>query len=124
MKNETAQFQPHVSVDDPELSVYQNVTQILLSDNGTAGSSRRKLEILPQASGSNPFNDVSASNFSGEGGQFLNNENLEPEQDLENCAVLDPQDVSRTVSELQNQSGQFDLSTNCSAVPVSVTIKI
>ena len=103
----TAILANYIPASDPDLTIYEDVNQVLLNENGSQGA-KRKLELAHQAvSGDQSFNqeEILTSN--------------ECEDNYEAVAVLDPDEVSKTFSNLQE--GNFaDLKPNCSAIASQV----
>ena len=82
--------QPQINVPvDPDLTVHEDIDQILISQNVWPQGSRRKLE-LAQKSG----NENVAPH-----GEEVNDAEQSPHAQL--FVLLDPQDVSKTLSEIQ-----------------------
>ena len=79
-------YLPLVPVVDPDLTLYDNVNQVLLSGEGSSqGVKRRMNEIQPMSTASGPLN-----------------KNVEDDLvDGEDCPVLDPHDVSKCLSDIQ-----------------------
>ena len=99
-------FQPlvHVVVD-PNLTVYEDVGQILLNQNNLPGGVRRKLELAASQSGTNE-NDNQECSFVAAG--------TEGSPSGQKFILLEPEDVSRTLSEIAcNQQIE---EPNCSAI--------
>ena len=115
MRSQEADYQPHVSAQDPELSVHENINQIILAEDMGSQSTRRRLEMpLGNSQGTNKrgnLNLESIDTSSVTGDREFNGDNHENA-----CTVLDPADVSRTLSALQDASGENDLGLNCSAI--------
>ena len=99
-------FQPlvHVVVD-PNLTVYEDVGQILLNQNNLPGGARRKLELAASQNGTNG-NDNQECSFVAAG--------TEGSPSGQKFILLEPENVSRTLSEIAcNQQIE---EPNCSAI--------
>ena len=95
-------FQPLINVPvDPNLTVYEDVDQILLSQNKFSQGARQKLEVVDAV--------ASEENFSQESEQ-----NEGDEKSPQPFVLLDPEDVSRTLSELPDNREIEE--PNCSAI--------
>ena len=93
-------FVPVVPPSDPDLTIYEDVDQILLSQGSSMPSTQQKAPpTILKATLNNPVSE----------NPEVENEN---DQEPEPFKVLDPEDVSRTFTELQDTSG----GPNCSAI--------
>ena len=101
-------FQPLVHVVvvvDPDLTVYEDVGQILLNQNNLPNGARRKLEMAASQNGTNE-NDNQECSFVAAG--------TEGSPSGQKFILLKPEDVSRTLSEIAfNQQIE---EPNCSAI--------
>ena len=100
-------FVPIVPCCDPDLTVYEDIDQVLMSGNMSSQRAKRKLQMPPDS-------------------QELRNSELMPHQNdaevedagLEPIEVLNPEDVSKTFSDIREASfGQDE--PNCSAINTS-----
>ena len=100
-------FKQIVPCYDPDLTVYENIDQVLMSGKMSSQQAKRKLQMPPDS-------------------QELRNTGLMPNQKEAEVAdaghepieVLNPEDVSKTFSDIREASfGQDE--TNCSAVNTS-----
>ena len=92
-------FAPLVPLHDPDLTVYEDVNHLLLNENGSQGP-RRKLDIV--VSSQTKLSDEAENDI---------HENNQPAP----FALLGPEDVSRTFTEIQEEFQQ----PNCSAIASS-----
>ena len=92
-------FVPVVPFNDPDLTVYEDVSQVLLT--GSQEPVRKFNTVLPSV---NSEVDATTENINDEDDE--NNAMHEP------FKLLDPEDVSRTFSELQGNNSE----PNCSAI--------
>ena len=101
-------FVPLVPLVDPELIVYNDVSQILLDDyNGCSQSARKKLIMNENVE--TRFQETRAKTHSQDENDnaLLHDENQYPE--------LDPNDVSRCLNELPNMNAERANQSNCSS---------
>ena len=96
-------YVPIVPDCDPDMTVYEDVNQILINGISSSQVEQKKLAVLssPAVELDEPANDV--------------NEREDDDDENQQCApfvVINPEDVSRTFSELQNSSA----GPNCSAI--------
>ena len=83
-------YLPLVPVVDPDLTLYDNVNQVLLSgESSSQGVKRRMNAVQPMSTMSEPLN----SNVE---------DDLVDEDD--DCPVLDPHDVSKCLSDIQSEN--------------------
>ena len=102
--NQSFQHLVHVVVD-PDLTVYEDVGQILLNQNNLPNGARRKLEMAASQNGTNE-NDNQECSFVAAG--------TEGSPSGQRFFLLEPEDVSRTLSKIAcNQQIE---EPNCSAI--------
>ena len=101
----------YIPARDPDLTVYEDVNQVLLNENASQGT-KRKLEMLP-ASQSKPH-EVLVQPGTTEG-------DAENDQ-YDGIAVLDPEDVSKTFSEIHVEALENAAEPDCSAIESSQVI--
>ena len=98
-------FARFVPARDPDMTVHEDINKILLQESSQ--SAKRKLE-LPQVSSENCIKSVENS---AEELHVSHAENIEQEA----IAVLDPEDVSKTFSEIRDENCDPE-EPNCSAI--------
>ena len=100
-------FVRYIPARDPDMTIYEDVNQMLLNGNQGSQNAKRKLEVLQPA-----------SQASGKEVQICEQEQYEVNDDAidqqQAMTVLDPEDVSKTISEIQEQN--FEEEPNCSAI--------
>ena len=99
-------FARYVPARDPDMTLHEDINKILLQENSQSQSAKRKLE-LPQVSSENC---KGVENFAEEL-KVSHAENIEHEA----IAVLDPEDVSKTFSEIRHENCDPE-EPNCSAI--------
>ena len=105
-------FQPIIDIHDPDLTLYESVNQIILQ-NKMGSKANKKLNLAPSTStGVADEHDVLRV--------LSGNESLgfnEVAQINGECAMLDPDDVSRTLHEIEEGQLEQNAEMNCSAIP-------
>ena len=94
-------FVPIVPNCDPDLTLHENVNNILLNENGGFQGSRRKFNLVSSQTAVKENQAGTTSAHDGENRSFV-----------EPCVVPDPNDVSRTLSDIQDAITE----PNCSAI--------
>ena len=112
-------FVPSVREIDPDLTIYDNVNHILLNEQ-PGSQARKRLQLgssQQQFSSQQMGNDVATSllNDIQPEQQLIIDEAAENQLEIDNCEVLNPDDVSRTPSELESPAAGLK-ELNCSGI--------
>ena len=99
-------FARYVPARDPDMTVHEDINQIFLQENIHSQSAKRKLDLLKVSS----ENWKSVENFAEE----LNVSHV-GNNEYEGIEVLDPEEVSKTFSEIKDEYCDPE-EPNCSAI--------
>ena len=100
-------FVPLVPLVDPDLTVYDDVSQILLENYDVGSQSARKKQLTAENFVPTSNDPIAETHDEGENDVFPGDEN--------ECSELDPNDVSRCLSELPNAIADRANQSNCSS---------
>ena len=105
-------FVPRVQENDPDLTIYENVNNILMNEQPVS-QGKKKLELsLRQSEGTQNVLDDDDNDAQE---QLLIDQVVENQLCIDEVEILNPDDVSRTLSELEaSANGPNEL--NCSAI--------
>ena len=107
-----------VPLVDPDLTVYGDVSQVLLEryESGSQGAKKRLAPV------ENDYCAVGSLVPANQGENQEEHPNIIHEED--DCPVLDPSDVSRCLNEIPNAADEVANKSNCSSISANQVIQI